>query len=83
MKYKFALITLVILMALAVGAFAFVNADPIDKATLKAQVQVEVDQGNGLISAQNGMDIKEGDIIRTSDGNAQVILYESLFIIVE
>lgn len=83
MKYKFALITLVILVALAVGSYAFVNSDSIEKATLNTQGQVEINQGNGFIAAQDGMQVKEDDIIRTNDGTAELILYESVFIVVE
>jgi len=81
---KIVLIVVAVLIILAVVGFVSVTGTSTRTAYLKIDSgAVEVDKGSGWTAAADGMDLSLNDKIRTADGEASVILYESIIVQLE
>ncbi|HLD05044.1 MAG TPA: FecR domain-containing protein [Candidatus Nanoarchaeia archaeon] len=71
---------LVILAALGY-AYYWTTGSPTRTAFLNVESGVvEVDQGKGWLPARDGMDLKKSDKVRTLDGQATIVIFESILV---
>jgi hypothetical protein len=81
---KIVLIAVAVLIILVIVGFVSVTGTSTKTAYLKIDSgAVEVDTGSGWRAAEDGMDLSLNDKVRTADGEASVILYESIIIQLE
>ncbi len=81
---KIVLIVVAVLIILAVVGFVSVMGTSTRTAYLKIDNgTVEVDKGSGWTAAADNMDLSLNDKVRTADGEASVILYESIIVQLE
>jgi len=67
----------VLVVVLAGGAYVILSPSAPDTAVLYIERgAVEVNMGSGWQTAQDDMDLKQGDHVRTTDGEATVVLLE-------
>ena len=80
-KWAFVVAAIVIILLAAVLA-AF--ADPIQQAVLTVEYgDVQVDQGNGFGKVQGKLSLQENAKIKTGEGSAVLILFESMVTIID
>ena len=78
------LVVAVVIIALIGGLFFLVNAENITPAYLNIKEGiVQVDTGSGWTAARDGMELKLSDKVRTLDGKAKIILFESAIVTLE
>jgi len=82
------LITLLVLVLLVGGAGAFLYLNVAKSPTATAFLNVHdgnvlLDSGSGWETAEDGMRLSLDDRVKTEDGNADVILYESVIVSLE
>ena len=80
-KWAFVVAAIVIILLAAVLA-AF--ADPIQQAVLTVEYgDVQVDQGNGFGKVQGKLSLQENAKIKTGEGSAVLILFESMVLVID
>ena len=73
-----AVIVLVVIIALGVGGFFYLTGSSETVAYLNVHSgNVEVNQGSGWQTANDQMELKQSDYVRTLDGEASIVFFES------
>ena len=71
----------VVVLAAVFGAYSWLTSSPTRTAFLNVEEgQVDVDQGQGWHSATDNMDLSLNDKVRTLQGKATVVLFESILV---
>jgi hypothetical protein len=82
-SYVIGIIVIIIIAALA-GGYFYITGSSTRPAFLNVELQtVQVDTGSGYETAVDGMKLSENDKVKTLDGEATIVLYESTMVSLE
>ncbi|MEK6963782.1 MAG: FecR domain-containing protein [Nanoarchaeota archaeon] len=71
----------IVILALVGGGYYWLTGSPTRTAFLNIEEgKVEVNQGSSWVSAVDNMDLKPSDKVRTLDGKATIVLFESILV---
>ncbi len=71
----------VVILAIAGYGYYWLTGSPTRAAFLNVEEgQVQVDQGSGWVSAMDDLELKRSDKVRTLEGKATIVLFESVLV---